>query len=373
MNAKRILPVALAFAILNLLTPLVEADSIPVEVPPMDVEPGYDWSSRIHSTKLALDATPLASLLDATNVTTPNIDLLVTSLMPWRSYHLTAGISGQDIYSDGFGTAVAWNLPAQTATWALLDGISGEPVTSFSVVGPPPELDNLEPRPTPQSGHILVPCSCYRYRPPQPEYSEPLEDGFAIVQGAYSFTPDVTIETSECYDHSVTLEAKATAGLASEGGTAGGAYTFRETICVKIVSRGSPKELLVRNTFKKDAYNDGSYKVYSIGYSTSDFKVRDPDLAWEPWDGTQTFEFDPSPHPMEAVITRSERSNVAVFYDGAVGVYGIKLGLTIRGTDAMEDTISMRFNPPSEGAVYRYVFVSEKESSGLVGVAWRQR
>lgn len=373
MNVKHILPIALTIALVSSPSGLAEASSIPVAVPPIEVAPGYDWSSRVHSTKLTIDATPLASVLDATNVTTPNIDLVITGLMPWRTYHLTAGAWEQGLYSDAFGQAVAWNLPAMTATWMLVDGISGEPVTSISVMGPEATTADIEFSPVPQSGQIYVPCGCYRYRPPQPVYSEPLEVGDAIVQGAYSFTPDVTIETSECYEHSVTLEAKATAGFASNEGTAGGAYTFQDQFCIKLSSRGSPKELLVHNNFRKDHYRDDSYKIYSVGYNTMDFVVRDPELAWEPWKGTDTVEFGRSTYPEPMTITKLERSDVAVYYGGAVKVYGVKLGVTIKGTDAMEDKLQMTFRAPPEGARYRYTFVADKGKSGLIGVAWREQ
>lgn len=379
MNVKHILPIALTIALVSPPSGLAEASSIPVAVPPVEVAPGYDWSSRVHSTKLTIDATPLASVLDATNVTAPNIDLVITGLMPWRTYRFTAGVWDQLVHSDSFGHAVAWNLPAETATWMLLDGISGEPVTSISIVGPHGMAEVIAP--VPQSDE----CRCYMtgchgcsdgyeivYRPPQPEFSAPLEGGYVIVQGAYSFTPDVTIETSECYEHAVTVEAKATAGLASNGGTAGGSFTFIEKICIKLMSRGSPKELLLRNNFKKDTYEDDSYKVYSIGRA-SEFKVADPDLVWEPWEGTETIEFDPSSYPQPLTITRFERSNTGVLYGFGVGVYGIGLGVTIRGTDAWEDAIEMTFQPPAEGARYRYTFISENENSGLIGVAWREQ
>lgn len=345
--------------------PSARADRLPTPVePPETFVSGYNWAERLEHTHLVVDGFMLYSIVNATSVTTPYIDLEMTGLMPWRPYELAVGVLHRAVHTDGRGRGVAWSVPTLSAQWVLTDRLSGEPVTMITVVAPAPDVS------APESGGII----CYRcpsttYSPPQPVYSDPLEQGMSIEQGAYSFDPTILIRIEGCWNHGMSIDAKASGGIAARGG-AGAQYNYQTSECITFASQGQPRELRRATQFKRDYYEDGSWKVYSVGH-TMVFSITDANVNWQPPSNYgYTIEVTPGPEPV--VFQRREVKDLAIWMSAGVKTFGTDLGVRISSLAGSEARIQVEFMP-TEPSIYQLVFVDERKGpdSALIAAAWR--
>lgn len=351
----------IAVVLLTAVPAMADAPPIGVEDPRLPL--GYDWVSRLHATHLVIDATPLASLVDAQDVTTPYIDLEITGLMPWRVYELRLGPIRHTVYSDGFGTGVAWNVIAETAEWLLLDTISHEPVTAISIQAPPPTFEiDVDP-------HMRK-----RYSPP-PVASD-LDEGWVVEQGLYSFTPAVKIEAATNYQRFVTVEAEATAGMAGNSGTAGGSRTYDIGAQAIVAAYGGTQVEYVRmHSFRKDVYADESYKVYSIGERSNAKLVERSYAEWEPGPGAFTWEQPPQQGP-QTPLCLSERDAGTVYYGAGAQAFGTPIGVSFKATTGGENTNRICFVVNAGyGGTFKFDWtVGDHDAmpeKGMVGMAWQ--
>lgn len=353
------------------LAPHATADQPPVAAEPLGLDDGYDWASRANQTHLVVDATPLYALVDATDVVTPYIDLEITGIVPWRSYDLALGPIKRAVHANGAGEGVAWNVFNEPGVWMLTDGVSGEPVSMISVVtsGAPAAVNPADGGSTDGGPWYCPWCGGTSYQPPEPVYSEPLETGMVLEQGAYSFTPTATVRIENCWKHKVSVDAKASGGIAAGGNSAGAKYTYTSTDCVTIASQGTPREYRRGHQFQKDWYEDNSWKIYSVGESGVR-TILDADVNWSPSPHGFDVVVDPGPEP--TVFTRQETSELGVYFTVGVKVFDVGVGVTVESMPGSEATIEVELMP-TERSTYRILFVDDRQgdTSGLIAAVWR--
>lgn len=370
---KRLRHTLAAASLVLLLVPTVTVQAaeatMPLPVPaPERFFNGYDWAARIDSTHIVLDAKGFASSIHLDKVPTELIDLEMTGLMPWsdgtqpRSYRLVGPARTIVGYADGSGSAIFWNVPAAPGAWVLTDGRSSEPVTTIT----------MEPRTFQPS---MTRSWCFwcsqRYEPPQPVSSEDLEGGMVIEQAAYSFTREATIRIDGKWTHHILVEAKASGGLAGARGTAGADFGYTTTDGISFISKGTPIEARRSTVFRKDTYDDDSYKIYATG-KTQRLDIGPAEAYFSPPENVTWIDVRPMAEP--PIIYRSESHAGGVRYEVGAAVFGTGVAVAFSASDSSTTEVAIALNPPETGvATYKYTFVNgdEKAETGLIGMVWK--
>lgn len=363
----------LFIALLTTAQASAPTSAAPVATAAFDFAAGYDWGGRVNQTHLVADALPLASVVDATEVTTPYIDLEITGLMPWRSYELTIGIRSHPVFSNSGGRGVAWSIPTESAAWTLVDLVSGEPVSEFVIHARLPAESGLflcgPPGPVCPNPQTQV-----TYGPPQPRWTDALEDALAIEQGAYSFTPEVRVRTVECIDHDIRVHAKASGGQAAMPGTAGASYDYHTNVCVELNSLGKAVEYKGGVVLKRDFYADGSDKIYAID-DHQGFFLGEVDVNWQPPDQAFVGQIGALSEP--SGIEWSERGAGGVDFGAGLKAYGVDLTVTMQASEGSSSKVRMEFLPPGNQDYLIWLVNGNVESlengdKGIIGMVWKK-
>lgn len=342
----------------------VASGEAPTAAPEVTLPAGYDWASRPHATHLSVDATPLSSVLDARTVRTPYLDLEITGLMPWRPYELRLGPIWRQVYSDGNGNGVAWNVIAESSTWTLRDSISGEPVTQIIIHGPPAVA-----RPAwPGEGELDK-----RVRTAVPQGWETMT-GQAIAQGLYSFTQGITIEGSVCVGRRTTIEALASGGIAASHATAGADFTTELKLCGENVAPpGRSMEMRQWVRVRKDVYEDNSYKIYAVG-KIAGSTVEEKEMYFGLPRPEERYYWELIGLSTDARLRLTEMNAGGVRYGSGLKAFGDSLSVTFSAIQAenAENTLTFVGHPP--GGDYWLWWVTGDRGAdprkGLVGAAW---
>lgn len=344
----------------------------------IDFPPGYDWARRVNATHLVADATMHSAIVDATRVRTPYIDLEITGLMPHRSYELRLGTLHRHVHADEAGHGVGWNILAESGTWILSDMRSGEPVTVFTIRGPP--LGDAV-SPNHHNPHHITICDrecAARHRSPEPTWSS-ISDGYAIEQAAYSFTPAFRIVASKCYAHEVVIDARVSGGMAAQAG--GVSRKWLSSHCMGIgAPPGRSVEVSRQYSVMNETYEDGSWRVIPTAqYEVWSYEEFDSTRsAWKPWDpgrgqSARTMMLTGLTETRE-VLRLAETAAGSVYYENGLSVFGTGLGVSFRahGGGSQDNWLAFEAQPGLDGT-YKLDTVAGTGDSGLVGVAWRAK
>lgn len=367
MNARSYIAILLILAatLVAVGTAGAEAEAPPqVSIATGPLDTGYNWASHADATHVVTSALPLYSVIDASEFTTPRLDVEFTDLMPWRSYDLVLGPLKRAVYADGSGHGVAWNVLNEPAAWTLIDRRSGEPVTIVTVT---PSLL----RPQTEDCTDQWPC-CHPTCQITIVSSDPIQqdtsDGLVLEQGAYSFTDSATVTVNGCWDHSISVEAKASGGIAAYETSAGVTLTYEDGDCIEISAHGQPREFRRSNQFRQDWYEDGSNKIYSIGKSAFVASMLS-DISYAPPDEALTVYVDPGD---PTIFSRHESKDLGVRFSHGVRVFSNSLGVSIFSRTTGESSMSIKLDPV-EPTLYKIWFVTETEDNrgALIAMAWR--
>lgn len=367
-SVPRIVLVGAATAILFALAGSASAttENMPIAIPTPDrVVVGYDWDARDHATHLLVSAAPLASTIPLDGVTTPMLDLEIEWLMPHQRYELLGPGRMIPVYANEGGAGIAWNVPAAAGTWVLRDP-TGQPYSTFVLTPSSPSTFGAQ-----QRCWWWQDCS-RQVEPPKPVSSEKAEGGFAVEQAAYSFTPNAQIRLENCYTHSVTISAKATAGAAGNKVSAGSDLTYVRTECRGFTVADQGMEVKRKTMFRKDNYEDGSYKIYATGEtSVLHFEVVQKRYTVHPQ--AQTILVDAGAH--NVTLTFMERNAGGVRYEVGVNVYGVGLAVEFHALGESKATATISFLPPASGTRTFRVHVVNGDGSvtGIVPMVWEEQ
>lgn len=351
-----------------MLAPVAAAEGLgmPIGVPaPERIVNGYDWDLRTHATHLLVDAMPYASTIPLDDITTEFLDLEILNLSSIRSYELTLGTRTIPVHSNSQGVGIAWNVPAEPGIGVLRDELGGQ-VALLVFEGEPALLE-----PTPLGGCPWYNPRCkQKYEPPRPTRTETLTSAMAVEQAAYSFTRDASVTVERCWSHGVTIGAVATAGTAAAYGSAGGEYGYTGTECIEFTSTGTPVLFRRGIEFRKDVYEDDSYKIYAVGWSKL-WELVPMEGRFDPPGNAQTIRIGDTGGNVSVI--RKEAHAGAVYYEAGVRAFGNGVGVTFVATAEVETIIRIQLTPGIAGSVreYKVAFVNGDDvRHGIIGMVW---
>lgn len=351
-----------------LLPPVVSADespSIPVAGTLDRVFEGYDWEARApFVAHVVKSARPFVSTIDLGEIDTGALDLEVCDLMPFRTYRIAGPDLPQTSRSDERGCAVFWTIPAEPGEWTVFTEWAPEATTTIVL--------------TPRSVSIPMAFCPWcpweqpppRAKPPRPTGSEYGESGLVVEQAAYSFTEGVLVKVTNEWTHSVKVSAVVSGEMAGAEATAGGDISETVAETWEVASRGQGVEFRTNWDFRKDTYEDGSYKVYATSRGQNS---RIMPISWSlpPPDDARRVTIG-AVGEIQAV-ERGQANAGGVYYGVGVKAFGVGAKVTLTATDAAKGVIRMEFTPPAAGnTTYAYKFVNgDGNNTGLIGMAWR--
>lgn len=375
---NRLLLILCASAFLSVLLPTHAAGEAPpgavlvdppLAAPPVQVlTPGYDWSSRADHTHVPLDvANAAGEWVVSTPVSTTFVDLEIPGLLPGRDYDLLGPVGDLRTTRTGpQGNAIFWSLVYEPATWVLVDAATGESIASIRIPETPDAEDLLPDEPT-----AYCPCGNPWQRgaktkpPPKATSTDPDQKALTLEQAAFSFTNLVKVAATTCFDHDIKVQAKVSGGMAGYSGTAGGDYSYSHHVCDTIVSQGKPVISRQSLTFRRDNYEDGSWKIYAVGEDkVGSTLAEDIYFGWE----------NSATRYVNTYWKRevSETNAGGVIFGWGAKPYGVNVDVTISSNGRVETKDSIEYLPvDSATRTIRWRFISgDQDSTGIVGAAW---
>lgn len=207
--------------------PEVVESPVPVEAIDGSIS-GYDWASREEHAHILLRGDQAVHLFDLDTIATPFLDIEVTGLSPGRLHALKSPEmrEGYRYYANGGGMAVFWSIPADAGVWTLVDNATGDVILTLTMF----EATGV----TAPERMYMYHCYCYMARM-DPRSATHRDVARTIEQAAFSWSTLVSVGTTNCFEHSIKVHAKASGGQAVSS-SIGGDFTYTHAACDTIVS-----------------------------------------------------------------------------------------------------------------------------------------
>lgn len=352
-----------------------------------DGQTGFDWAARVDHTHVMADANRATTHIPLDKIVTAYVDIELTGLQASLPVVIqtTAGrVHNDAAYSDG--KLVVWHLEATPMTLTVTDAASGDVLTNVVMSYLADALDGLDaPKSNypPQSGKTSDAQRQAKARPcgacgdPGSVWEDPYSYTYTreavpmYVNGAASFTDDITIRVDACWEHANAIGFHVSGGYAAASGTAGGAKTHTREVCAGMSSTGGFLQVAgPMAEFEKDTYKDGSWKIYA---SSNPWGYSSVSWSWNPARCCYLLQFQNCARNHGQYYAVAEKNSGAIKWDGSYNAFGVSGTVTTSSTTT--NAANVRFEcHATDDALHQYTMylvAGDGVSSGMVGAAWK--
>ncbi|GEM_PF-6386838 len=373
-QTRRIGGALFAASLFVVLAPFAEAMDSNATPSPIswvpDAHTGFDWAAMPNDTHVVVDAIHAQNRVDLTGISTPFLDVEVTGLASEEPLQVTDTVDGTAYrdYAYPTGHAIFWHIPAAPGALVLRDPSDGVVLTTVTLTQESVHLQmaggggSVQYQPNPPCG------SCGRV--PQYTGSDPDAQTWVTLNGADSFSSDVTISVTTGWKHTNVFVASGNygGGLSASGSKN---YQWTEGANVFIQSNGAGQVGQILVWVRKDHYDDGSSDVYAVsparGYGSVGWN-------WNPTHAGHTYRLQNSQTNGAQGFALTESHSGGVTWSGGWSYGGFTGSAATTSTTDNNAVVTFTFKA-NDNALHTYTYnvvSGDGAANGMVGYAWKE-